>query len=165
MEGIFDAHSWFFHCILSFTAGKIFEKNFLFRRELRAIKDGYLNDDLENWLYFLVVISIGLLMSFRTLYLCYLSSNNRYKKISWVIIAFLFCCIAQCLFNYFHFGPNSPVFYGFISPFSILISNFILNAKSNWLPNTFHWHFNYWIYSNNICYLVCICFFCFLYLK
>ena len=128
---------FFFIASYLFTAGKIFEKLPFFVGNWWAIKDGYLNDDLENWLYFLVVISIGLLISFRTLYLCYLSSNNRYKKISWIIIAFLFCCIAQCLFNYFHFGPNSPVFYGFVPPFSILISNFILNAKSSWLPNSF----------------------------
>ena len=128
---------FFFIASYLFTAGKVFEKLPFFVGNWWAIKAGYLNEDLENWLYFLVVISIGLLISFRTLYLCYLSSNNRYKKISWIIIAFLFCCIAQCLFNYFHFGPNSPVFYAFVPPFSILISNFILNAKSSWLPNSF----------------------------
>ena len=120
-----------------FTAGLVFEKLPIWVENWWAIKYGYLNNNLDNWLYFLVVISIGLLISFRTLYLCYLSSNNRYKKISWIIIAFLFCCIAQFLFNYFYFGPNSPVLYGAIFPFSILISNFILNAKSNWLPNSF----------------------------
>ena len=128
---------FFFIAAYLFTAGLVFEKLPFWLENWWAIKDGYLNNNMENWLYFLVVISIGLLMSFRTLYLCYLSSNNRYKKISWIIIAFLFCCIAQCLFNYFHFGLNSPVLYSAIFPFSILISNFILNAKSNWLPKSF----------------------------
>ena len=67
----------------------------------------------------IAVISIGLLISFRTLYLSYISSSNRYKKVSWIIIGFLFCCVVQFLFNYFSFGLNSPVLYGAVFPFSI----------------------------------------------
>ena len=63
-----------------FTAGLVFEELPLWMRNWWAIMDGYLNNNLENWLYFLVVISIGLLISFRTLYLSYLNSNNRYKN-------------------------------------------------------------------------------------
>ena len=119
------------------TAGFIFEKLPLWVENWWAIKDGYLNNDSENWVYFLMVISIGLLISLRTLYLSFISSSNRYKKVSWIIVAFLFCCVVQFLFNYFSFGLNSPVLYGAVFPFSVLISNTILNAKSNWLPNSF----------------------------
>ena len=119
------------------TAGFIFEKLPLWVENWWAIKDGYLNNDSENWVYFLMVISIGLLISLRTLYLSFISSSNRYKKVSWIIVAFLFCCVVQFLFNYFSFRLNSPVLYGAVFPFSVLISNTILNAKSNWLPNSF----------------------------
>jgi hypothetical protein len=119
------------------TAGFIFEKLPLWVENWWAIKDGYLNNDSGNWVYFLMVISIGLLISLRTLYLSFISSSNRYKKVSWIIVAFLFCCVVQFFFNYFSFRLNSPVLYGAVFPFSVLISNTILNANSNWLPNSF----------------------------
>ena len=127
MEGICDAYSRVFihYCLI--TAGLVFGKLPLWIENWWAIKDGYLNNDLENWIYFLIVISIGLLISFRTLYLSYISSSNRYKKVSWIIIALLFCCVVQFLFNYFSFGLNSPFYMGL---FFLYISSTILNAKS-----------------------------------
>ena len=136
-EYVMPIVGFLFIAVYFITAGLVFGKLPFWIENWWAIKDGYLNNDFENWIYFLIVISIGLLISFRTLYLSYISSSNRYKKVSWIIIALLFCCVVQFLFNYFSFGLNSPVLYGAVFPFSILISSTILNAKSNWLPNSF----------------------------
>ena len=119
------------------TAGLVFEKLTYWLENWWSFRVFYLNNNIENWTYFLIVISSGILISFRTLYLSFISSSNRYKKVSWIIIGFLFCCIFQFLINYFFFGLSSPFLYGAVFPFSILISNTILNAKSNWLPNFF----------------------------
>ena len=119
------------------TAGFVFKKLTFWVENWGSIRGFYLNDNIENWMYFLSVMSIGVLISFRTLYFSFVSSSNRYKKVSWIIISFLFCCMAQFLFKYFSFGITSPVLYCAVFPFSILISNTILNAKSNWLSNSF----------------------------
>jgi len=72
------------------TAGFVFDKLFFWLESWMTIKAFYLNHNFKNWIYFICIISVGLLISFRTLYLSYINSSNRYKKVSWIILAFLF---------------------------------------------------------------------------
>jgi len=136
-EYLMPVISFLFLASYLITAGFIFEKLNFWVENWWSIKDLYINNSIKNWIYFLLVIVVGILLSFRVIYLTFISSSNRYKKISWIFISFLLCCLGQFLLKYLYFGLSSPVLCVAAVPFSILISNTILNAKSNWLANSY----------------------------
>ena len=91
----------------------------------------------DNWWYFGIVLLLGFIISSRTLFLSFIRSNNRYKKITWVFINLFFCCILQSLSEYIFLKNSQPLLSGFLIPFSVILSNTIINTKISWLIHCF----------------------------
>ena len=90
-----------------------------------------------EWNYISFSILIGLLICISSLVFTFSKSSNRYKKISWIIVSLLFLCFAQFLFIKFIFSIDYPLFFNLTVPFSILLSNSVLNSKYPWLIDSY----------------------------
>ena len=96
---------------------------------------GYSN--AVEWGYISISILIGLLICFSSLVYTFIKSANRFKKISWIIVSLLVLTFAQFLFVKFVLNINYPLFFVMAVPFSILLSNAVLNSKYPWLIDSY----------------------------
>ena len=90
-----------------------------------------------EWGYISFSILIGLLISFISLVFTFIKSSNRYKKISWIIVSLLTLNFAQFLFVKFVLKIDYPLFFNLAVPFSVLLSNAVLNSKYPWLIDSY----------------------------
>ena len=90
-----------------------------------------------EWGYILVGVLIGVLICFSSLVYTFIKSTNRYKKISWIIVSLLALTFAQFLFIKFVLNINYPLFFVLAVPFSILLSNAVINSKYPWLIDSY----------------------------
>ena len=86
-----------------------------------------------DWSYISFAVLIGLLICLSSLVYTFIKSANRYKKISWIIVSLLALTFAQFLFIKFVLNIDYPLFFVLAVPFSILLSNAVLNSKYPWL--------------------------------
>ncbi|MDG1689664.1 MAG: hypothetical protein P8I02_02615 [Flavobacteriales bacterium] len=82
-----------------------------------------------NWGYISFAVLVGLLICFSSLVYTFIKSTNRYKKISWIVVSLLALTFAQFLFIKFVLNIDYPLFFILAMPFSILLSNAVLNSK------------------------------------
>ena len=90
-----------------------------------------------EWSYISFSALAGLLIFFSSLVFTFIKSTNRYKKISWIIISLLSLAITQFLFVKFVLSIDYPLFFILAVPFSILLSNAVLNSKYPWLIDSY----------------------------
>jgi hypothetical protein len=96
---------------------------------------GYLS--AVDWGYISLTTLIGILICFSSLVYTFIKSTNRYKKISWVLVSLLALTFAQFLFIKFVLNIHYPLFFILAVPFSILLSNAVLNSKYPWLIDSY----------------------------
>jgi hypothetical protein len=96
---------------------------------------GYLK--AYNWNYNSFALLVGLLICFSSLIFTFIKSINRYKKISWIIVSLLALSVTQFLYVKFVLSIDYPLFFGLAIPFSILLSNAVLNSKYPWLIDSY----------------------------
>ena len=65
----------------------------------------------------------------KTVFISFSRSSNRYKKITWILTSLLVCGVLQLIFRLTTSNVNASFLYGILIPFSVLISNTILNTK------------------------------------
>ena len=82
-----------------------------------------------KWNYNSLAVLVGLLICFSSLIFTIIKSTNRYKKISWIMVSLLALSFAQFLYVKFIFSIDYPLFFVLAVPFSILLSNAVLNSK------------------------------------
>ena len=82
-----------------------------------------------KWNYNSLAVLVGLLICFSSLIFTFIKSTNRYKKISWIMVSLLALSFAQFLYLKFIFSIDYPLFFVLAVPFSILLSNAVLNSK------------------------------------
>jgi hypothetical protein len=82
-----------------------------------------------KWNYNSLAVLVGLLICFSSLIFTFIKSTNRYKKISWIMVSLLALSFAQFLYVKFIFSIDYPLFFVLAVPFSILLSNAVLNSK------------------------------------
>jgi hypothetical protein len=82
-----------------------------------------------KWNYNSLAVLVGLLICFSSLIFTFTKSTNRYKKISWIMVSLLALSFAQFLYVKFIFSIDYPLFFVLAVPFSILLSNAVLNSK------------------------------------
>lgn len=82
-----------------------------------------------KWNYNSLAVLVGLLICISSLIFTFIKSTNRYKKISLIIVSLLALSFAQFLYVKFIFSIDYPLFFVLAVPFSILLSNSVLNSK------------------------------------
>jgi hypothetical protein len=90
-----------------------------------------------EWGYILLAVLIGVLICFSSLFYTFIKSTNRYKKISWIVVSLLALTFAQFLFTKLVLNIDYPLFFILAVPFSILLSNAVLNSKYPWLIDSY----------------------------
>ena len=90
-----------------------------------------------KWNYNSFALLVGLLICFSSLIFTFIKSINRYKKISWIIVSLLALSVTQFLYVKFVLSIDYPLFFGLAIPFSILLSNAVLNSKYPWLIDSY----------------------------
>jgi hypothetical protein len=90
-----------------------------------------------QWSYISFSFIIGLLISLSSLVYTFVKSSNRYKKITWIIVSLLVLTIIQFFSVKFLFNIDYPLFFNLAIPFSILLSNAVLNSKYPWLIDSY----------------------------
>jgi hypothetical protein len=90
-----------------------------------------------EWGYISFSVLIGILISFSSLAFTFIKSSNRYKKISWIIVSLLALACVQFLFIKFFLNIEYPLFFILAVPFSILLSNAVLNSEYPWLIDSY----------------------------
>ena len=90
-----------------------------------------------KWNYNSLAVLVGLLICFSSLIFTFIKSTNRYKKISWIMVSLLALSFAQFLYVKFIFSIDYPLFFVLAVPFSILLSNAVLNSKYPWLIDSY----------------------------
>lgn len=98
---------------------------------------GFSSLSLYEWNYILFSALFGLLIFMSSLVFTFIKSTNRYKKISWVIVSLLALAITQLLYVKFILSIDYPLFFILAVPFSILLSNAVLNSKYPWLIDSY----------------------------
>ena len=92
---------------------------------------------VAEWGYILACVLIGLLICLSSLVFTFVKSSNRYKKIAWIIVSLLTLCFSQFLFIKFFLRVDYPLFFSLVAPFSILLSNAVLNSRYPWLIDSY----------------------------
>jgi len=90
-----------------------------------------------EWGYISLAVLIGILICFSSLVYTFIKSTNRYKKISWILVSLLSLTFAQFLYIKFVLNIDYPLFFILVVPFSILLSNAVLNSKYPWLIDSY----------------------------
>ena len=91
----------------------------------------------NSWWYSIFIFLFGFIIGSRTLFLSFIRSSNRYKKITWIFISLFFCFVLQSFLEYVFFNNTQPILFGFLIPFSVILSNTIINTKLSWLVHSF----------------------------
>ena len=90
-----------------------------------------------EWAYISLAVLIGILICFSSLVYTFIKSTNRYKKISWILVSLLSLTFTQFLYIKFVLNIDYPLFFVLVVPFSILLSNAVLNSKYPWLIDSY----------------------------
>ena len=86
---------------------------------------------------YIIFLSIGLIFSINPISNTFIRSNNRYKKIIWVIISLLFFSFLIALSSVFYLNYKNPHLYPFFIPMSIIISNGMIRNRFKWVIDLF----------------------------
>ena len=92
----------------------------------------YLSSKQILWFY-MGFLTLGLIFSINPISSTFIRSNNRYKKITWVIISFLFFGLVVTVCSVLVFGVKVPFIFPFFIPISIIISTGIIRSRYKWL--------------------------------
>ena len=95
-----------------------------------------LNNFIE-WGFLFFSICLGLLIGLSTLIFTFIKSNNRYKKIAWVILSLFFLCLIQLILSKLYLNIQYPLLFTLLLPLSILLANSIINSKYSWLVGSY----------------------------
>lgn len=90
-----------------------------------------------EWWYISISVLVGLFICLSSLVYTFIKSTNRYKKISWTIVSLLVLNFAQFLFTKFVLNIDFPLFFVLAVPYSILLSNAVLNSRYPWLIDSY----------------------------
>lgn len=112
------------------------EVNFWIKNWLQNLQDSQLIS-WKSWWYSIFIFLFGVIIGSRTLFLSFIRSSNRYKKITWIFISLFFCFVLQAFSEYVFFNNKQPILFGFLIPFSVILSNTIINTKLSWLVHSF----------------------------
>ena len=124
---------------------------------LYIVPFGLINGQLNSWIYnwwnsltnystlpskllltnYILFFSIGFIFSINPISRTFISSNNRYKKIIWVIISLLFFSLLISIISGFSFKPYIPYLYPFFIPICIIISNGMIRSRVKWVIDIF----------------------------
>jgi len=99
---------------------------------LKNLKNTYFNEiSIKNiiWWYWVALLVFGVVISAKTVFISFSRSSNRYKKITWILTSLLVCGVLQLIFRLTTSNVNASFLYGILIPFSVLVSNTILNTK------------------------------------
>ena len=114
---------------------------------------GLINGQLETWkelwwsflspssflsnniilIIYISFLSLGLFFSINPISTTFIRSNNRYKKITWVIITLLFFTLLISVLSVFLLKLEVPFLFPFFIPMSIIISNGIIRSRFKWI--------------------------------
>ena len=83
-------------------------------------------------LLYLFFLAFSLLFSINPISKTFIRSNNRYKKITWVLLSMLFFTGIVTAISFLIFKIKTPMVFSFFIPMSILISNGIIIGKRKW---------------------------------
>ena len=86
---------------------------------------------------YITFLSVGLIFSINPISTTFIRSNNRYKKIIWVIISLLFFSFLIALISVFNLNYKTPYLYPFFIPMSIIISNGMIKSRFKWVIDLF----------------------------
>ena len=86
---------------------------------------------------YITFLSVGLIFSINPISTTFIRSNNRYKKIIWVIISLLFFSFLIALVSVFKISHNTPYLFPFFIPMSIIISNGMIKSRFKWVIDLF----------------------------
>ena len=124
---------------------------------LYIVPFGLINGQLNSWIYswwssltnyttlpskllltnYIMFFSVGFIFSINPISSTFISSNNRYKKIIWVIISLLFFSLLISVISGFSFKPHIPYLYPFFIPICIIISNGMIRSRVKWVIDIF----------------------------
>lgn len=107
---------------------------------LISLKDTYFVEiSIKNitWWYWVVLLVSGVVISAKTVFISFSRSSNRYKKITWILISLLLCCVLQLILRLTTLNVNASFLYGILIPFSVLVSNTILSTKKPWIVSSY----------------------------
>lgn len=90
-----------------------------------------------TWWYWVVLLVSGLVISAKTVFISFLRSSNRYKKITWILISLLVCGVLQHMFRLTILNVKASFLCGILIPFSVLVSNTILSTKKPWIVSSY----------------------------
>tara|TARA_B100000900_G_scaffold379323_1_gene364149 strand:+ start:114 stop:1079 length:966 start_codon:yes stop_codon:yes gene_type:complete len=86
---------------------------------------------------YIIFLSVGLIFSINPISNTFVKSNNRYKKIIWVIISLLFFSFIIALISVFNMNYKTPYLYPFFIPMSIFIANGMIRSRFKWIIDLF----------------------------
>jgi hypothetical protein len=92
----------------------------------------YLPENIP-FIFYLLFLSIGLVLSINPISSTFIRSNNRYKKITWVIISILFFSLFSSVISVFILNAKTPFIYPFFIPMSIIISTGLIRSRFKWI--------------------------------
>ena len=96
----------------------------------------YLDSKYILWFY-IGFLALGLVFSINPISSTFIRSNNRYKKVTWVIISLLFFGLLIAVCSVPLFGIKIPFIYPFFIPISIIISTGLIRSRYKWLIDLF----------------------------
>ena len=96
----------------------------------------YLSSKQILWFY-IGFLALGLIFSINPVSSTFIRSNNRYKKVTWVIISLLFFALLTAVCSVPVFGVKIPIIFPFFIPISIIISTGLIRSRYKWLIDLF----------------------------
>lgn len=84
-------------------------------------------------LVYIVFLSLSLFLSINPISSTFVRSNNRYKKVTWVVISLLFFTLCSCFTSVFFLGFYPPFIYPFFVPISIIIATGLIRSRFKWI--------------------------------
>ena len=82
---------------------------------------------------YILFLSLGLFLSINPISSTFINSNNRYKKITWVVVSLLFFTLCSCFISVFFLDFYPPFVYPFFVPISIIIATGLIRSRFKWI--------------------------------
>ena len=78
-------------------------------------------------------VAITFILSIRPIARTFLHSNNRFKRVVWVVIAMLICTLLLCVIDLLIYNRPFGAIIPFFVPLAIFLSNGFIRSKYKWL--------------------------------
>ena len=82
---------------------------------------------------FTAFVGITFVLSIRPIAKTFLHSNNRFKRVVWVVIAMLICTLFLCVIDLLIYNRPFGAIIPFFVPLAIFLSNGFIRSKYKWL--------------------------------